>query len=99
MDMSNISEDSYDFTAYKSTPTNSKVNLVESDSPTSNPSTNPTTPSKLNNFQIHQQIWSRIFSEKQYSKDLKRYNGSENHGIKAKENWAAIISAVRYSFI
>ena len=48
-DMSNITEYSYESTPYKSTPTNSKVHLVDSDSLTSDPSTNPTTPTKLSN--------------------------------------------------
>ena len=97
--ISNITEDSYKSTAYKSTPANSKVHLVDSDSPTSDPSTNPTTPTKFRESKIFQQIWSCIFNEKQYPKDLKRYDGNENHWRKAKENWAAVISAAQCDFI
>ena len=51
-DMSNITEYSYESTPYKSTPTNSKVHLVDSDSLTSDPSTNPTTPPNLRDSKI-----------------------------------------------
>ena len=64
-DMSNITEYSYESTPYKSTPTNSKVHLVDSDSLTSDPSTNTTTPTKLRDYKILQQIWSHIFNDKQ----------------------------------
>ena len=98
-DLSNITEYSYESTPYKSTPTNSKVHLVDSDSLTSDPSTNPTTPTKLSNSKILQHTWSRIFNYKQYLKYLKRYDGNENHWLKAKENWAAAISAAQCNFI
>ena len=63
--MSNIIEEPYEYTPYKSTPTNFKVNLVDSDSLTSDPSTNTTTPTKLRDYKILQQIWSHIFNDKQ----------------------------------
>ena len=97
--MSNITEYSYESTPYKSTPTNSMVHIVDSDSLTSDPSTNPTTPTKISNYEILQQIWSLILNYKQYLKDLKRYDGNENHWRKAKENWAAVISTAQCDFI
>ena len=97
--MSKILEDSYESTAYKSTPTNSSVHLADSDSPTSNPSTNPTTPIILSNSKIRQQIYIRILNEKQDPKDLKRYDGNENHWGEAKDNWADAISAAQCGFI
>ena len=63
--ISNIPEDSFESTAYKSTPTNSKVHLADSDSLTSDHSTNPTTPTKPSNSNIHQQIWIHIFNNNQ----------------------------------
>ena len=101
-DLSNIPEDTY-ATFYNSTssvPTNPKVQLFEPDPTTyvksnSNPisKTTITPPIKLNDSKIRQHIWIRIFNENQYHKDLKRYDGNENHWRKAKENWAAAISA------
>ena len=55
-DMSNIPEYSYESTSYKSTPTNSKVHLVDSYYLTSHPSTNPTIPTKFSDSNILQQI-------------------------------------------
>ena len=98
-DMFNIPEGSYKSTAYKYSPTNSKVHLVESYSPTFNPSTNPTTPTKISDSKIRQYIWSQIFNDKQYPKDLKRYDGNKNHWHKAKEKWDASLSATKCDFI
>ena len=78
-------------TLYKSTPTNSKVHLMDSDSLASDPSTNPTTPTNIRNSKTLKQIWSHIFNYKHYLKDLKRYEGNENHLCKTKENWDAAI--------
>ena len=98
-DISNITEDSYEHTAYNYKPTNSKVNILDSDSPTSDPSTNPITPTKLSNSNIRQQIWSRIFNDKQEPRDLMRYDVKNNHWRKAKENWDTAISAAQCDFI
>ena len=97
--MSNIPEDSYESTAYTSMPTNYKVHLVESDSPTSDPSTNPTTPTMLGDSNIFQHICIRIFNDKQYPKELKRYDVNKNLWHKAKENWDAAISADQFYFM
>ena len=97
--MSKIPEDSYEPTAYKSTRNNSKVHLVHSDSPTSDTSTNRTTPNKLRYSKISQHIWSRRFNYKQEPKYLKRYYGNKNHWYKAKDNWAATISEAQCDFI
>ena len=96
--MSNIPEDSYNSIAYKSTPTNSKVHQVDSDSPTFGHSTNPATHKKLTDSKIHQQIWGYIFYIKQYPKDLKRYDCNDNCWLKNKENWDAAISAEQCDF-
>ena len=82
--MSNTTEYSYDSTPYKCTPTNSKVHLVDSYSLTSDPSTNPTTPTKLRYSKIRQHIWICIFNEKQDPKNLKRYDVTKNHWRMAK---------------
>ena len=65
-------------------PTNSKVHIVDSDSLNSDPSTNPTTPTKLSDSKILQLIWIRIFNYKKYLKDLKSHEGNKNHWSKAK---------------
>ena len=52
-DMSNTPEDSHKYISYKSMPTNSKVHIVDSYYPTSDPSTNLTTHTKLGNSKIH----------------------------------------------
>ena len=71
---------------------------MDSDSLTSDPSINPTIPTKFRNSNILQQIWSCILNYKQYLKDLKSYEGKKNHWHKAKENWAAAISAAQCDF-
>ena len=58
-----------------------------------------TSPINIRDYKIRQQIWSRIFNDKQDHKDLKRYDGNENHWRKDKENWAAAISAARCDFM
>ena len=97
--MSKIKEDSYDSTASKSTPTKSKVHLVDSDYPTFDPSTKPNTPTDISDSNIRQHIWSFIFNEKQDPKNLKRCDGNKNNWCKAKEKWVAATSAAQYDFI
>ena len=80
-------------------PTNYKVHLVESDSPTSDPSTNLTTHTMLGDSNIFQHICIRIFNDKKYPKELKRYDGNNNLWHKAKENWDADILAAQCNFI
>ena len=80
-DLSKIPEYTY-ATFYNSTssaPTNPKIQLVEPDPTTylksnsnSNYETTITSPIKISNYKICQQIWSRILNDKQDSKYLKR---------------------------
>ena len=96
-----VPEDTYSATFYKSkysAPTNYKINLVDPDSTTSvksksDPTSDKIPPIKLIDSNIRQQIWSFIFNDKKDPKDPKSYNGNKNHWHKAKENWAAAISA------
>ena len=100
-DFSKIPEDTYAVTFYKSTPsatTNSKIHLVNPDYTTyvksnSDSTSDPISLLKLRDSKIYQQIWSCIFNDKQYPKDLKRYNENKNDWHNAKENWDATISA------
>ena len=70
--------------SYKSTPTNSKVNLVDPESPSTNPlmipstipSIVPTNLPKLRYSDITQNIWSRILNNKKDQEDLKLYDGN-----------------------
>ena len=94
-DMSKITEDSHESTAYKYMPTQSKVHLADSDSPNSDSSTNHNTPTNISDSNIHQHIYSCIFNDKQDPKEIKRYDGNKNNWCKAKENWAVAISAAQ----
>ena len=93
--------------SYKYTHTNYNLNLVDPEylytntsmSPSMIPSIMPTKLPKLRKSKIRQQIWSRIFDNKQDPKDPKRYFGSGNHWPKAKENWDAAISVEQCDFI
>ena len=106
--LSNITEDRYAafYNSASLAPTNPKVQLVKLD-PTTYVKSNSdyiskttiTPHIKLSNSNIFQHIWSLIFNNKQDPKDLKRCNGNENHWCKAKENWAAAISAVHCDFM
>ena len=107
-DLSHIPEDNYAtfYNSASSAPTNPKVHLVDPD-PTTYVKSNSdsvyettiTPPIKLIDSNRRQQIWSRLFNDKQYPKDLKRYDGNENHWRNAKENWASAISASRWYFM
>ena len=46
---------------------------------------------KLSESNLCQQIWSRIFNDKQNSKNLKKYGGSNNHWHTVKENCSSVI--------
>ena len=99
-DLSKILTDNY-ATFYNSTssaPTNPNVQLVEP-YPTTYRKFNSdhisktaiTPPIKFSGSKIHQQILSHKFNDKKYPKDLKMYDGKENHWRKSKENCAAAI--------
>ena len=91
-DLSNIPEDIYSATFYKSTsstPTNLKIHLVNTYSTTSvktnsGSTSDPIPPLNLSDFKIRQQIWIHIFNYKQDPKYLKRYNDNRNQFLKAK---------------
>ena len=80
--------------SYNSTPTNSKVYLVDLESLSTYTSTSPyTIPSIVNsnfpksgNSNILKQIWSRIFDNKQYPKEFNCFYVNENHCRKSKDN-------------
>ena len=73
-------EDTIAATLYKSTssaPTDYKIHLVDTDptttvKPNSDSTSNPVPHLKLIDSNIPQQIWTRIFNDKQDPKDLKR---------------------------
>ena len=104
---SKIPEDTIDATINKSTSsahTDYKIHLVDlgpttTAKPNSNSTSNPIPQLNLRNSKISQHIWSCILNDKQEPKDIKRYDGNENNWRKAKENWAAAISAAQYDFM
>ena len=100
---SKIPEDAISDTSYKSTsstPTDYKIHLLYPDSATTvkpySGSTSNLIPNiKLKNSKIYQQILSQLFNDKQEPKDIKRCDGNDKNWRKAKENWAATISAAQ----
>ena len=99
-DLSKIPEDTYAATFYKSTysaPTNYKIHLFNPYYTTyikshSDSTSNPIPHLNLSNSKFCQQICSRIFNDKQYPKELKRYDGINKHWRKTKEKWTVAIS-------
>ena len=93
--------------SYKYTPNNYKVNLVDPEYlpiyplmiPYMIPSIVYTNIPNNSNSKIREQIWIRIFNNKQGPKDLKWCGGNENHWRKAKDNWSVAVSVDQCDFI
>ena len=54
---------------------------------------------KISDYKILQQIWSNIFKDKKYPKELKRYDGNDNQWHKVKDNGESTTSGEQCIFI